>query len=161
MKHRRAPGSAFAAILAAMPLAGAPLAQSQEDDRSAVATGPEERLAALRGERDALLAVGEFAAALEPATLVVTSQEPDLVSHEDHARLARIQAELGQFDDAERNYLRAIELVERREGELSITLVDVYRGLGRTSSRNRQFPEAITALEAAQHITQRHLGLFN
>ena len=49
----------------------------------------------------------------------------------------------------------------KAEGEFSPTLVDVYRGLGRSYIRSARYPQAITTLETAQNISQRNLGLFN
>ena len=47
------------------------------------------------------------------------------------------------------------------EGEYSPTLIEYYRGLGRTYIKSAQYQQAIVTLEQAQHISQRHLGLFN
>jgi tetratricopeptide (TPR) repeat protein len=107
--------------------------------------------------------VGDFTAALQPAETLVTSQlsSPSAEYAGDLTALARIRAELGEYDLAEGTYLQAIELVEQTEGELSITLVEPYHGLGRAYIKSARYPEAITALEQAQHITQRNLGLFN
>jgi len=117
----------------------------------------------LRRARDTLIGVGDFAAALNPARQVVEEQQPspDQDYAADLVSLASIQAEIGEFDEAETNSLKAIELVETAEGEFSITLVDPYRSLGRAYIKGARYPEAITALEQAQHISQRNLGLFN
>ena len=63
----------------------------------------------------------------------------------DLTTLARIQAELGQVDKAEANYLAAISAVEAAEGEFSLELLSPYRGLGRAYIRAGRYPEAITA----------------
>lgn len=120
---------------------------------------PIDELRVLRGARDAFIEARDFDAARRPAEDVVA--DADAANYEDYARLGRIQAELGEFDAAELSYLTAIDAVRAAEGDLSITLVDLYRGLGRAYIRSARYPEAITALEQGQHITQRHLGLFN
>ena len=74
--------------------------------------------------------------------------------------LGLIETELRSLEDAERHFLDAIEIVSGEEGEYSVTLVDIYRGLGRSYIRAARYPEAITTLEQAQHITQRNLGLW-
>ena len=40
-------------------------------------------------------------------------------------------------------------------------MIEYYRGLGRTYIKRAQYEQAIATLEQAQHISQRHLGLFN
>jgi tetratricopeptide (TPR) repeat protein len=117
----------------------------------------------LRRARDTLIGVRDFAAALDPALDVVAAQEndPDENYTADLLALGQVQAELGQHEVAEANYLKAIDLIEADEGELSIGLVDPYRGLGRAYIKSARYPEAITVLEQAQNISQRHLGLFN
>jgi tetratricopeptide (TPR) repeat protein len=117
----------------------------------------------LRRARDTLIGVRDFAAALDPALDVVAAQEnnPDERFAQDLLALGQVQAELGEHQAAETNYLRAIDLVEAAEGEFSIGLVEPYRGLGRSYIKSARYPEAITALEQAQHLSQRNLGLFN
>jgi tetratricopeptide (TPR) repeat protein len=121
------------------------------------------KLPPLRRARDALMGASDFEAALTPALAAVAEQKEvkDPGYPADLAALARIQSELGRHDDAEKNYLEAIDLVEAAEGEFSITLVDPYRGLGRAYIKAARYPEAIAVLESAQHVSQRNLGLFN
>jgi tetratricopeptide (TPR) repeat protein len=123
----------------------------------------EGKLPALRRGRDLLMAARDFDAALSPAQLAVAEQKDvkDRGYAADLAALARIQSELGQPDKAENNYLQAIDLVEAAEGEFSLTLVEPYRGLGRAYIKAARYPQAIAALETAQHVSQRNLGLFN
>ncbi|MBN1237083.1 MAG: tetratricopeptide repeat protein [Gammaproteobacteria bacterium] len=118
---------------------------------------------ALRRTRDAFVDAMDFQAALEPAQRIVDRLDgtDDPRRPEDIARLARIQAELEDFESAELNYLKAIELLEQQEGANSINLLQPYRGLGRSYIRSGRFPEAVTVLEQAQHISQRNLGLYN
>ena len=126
------------------------------DDQSA-------RLPSLRSARDTLMGISDFNAALNPALAAVEEHEktPDPDYPKDLLALARIQTEVGELENAEGNYLKAIELLEAAEGEFSITLVDPYRALGRSYIKAARYPEAITTLEEAQHISQRNLGLFN
>ena len=79
----------------------------------------------------------------------------------DLAALGIIQAELREPDAAIDNLVEAIGIVEDAEGEYSPTLIEYYRGLGRTYIKAAQYQQAIVTLEEAQHISQRHLGLFN
>jgi tetratricopeptide (TPR) repeat protein len=139
--------------LAAGPLAEAAGAGSEEGSR----------LLSLRRARDTLVGIADFNAALNPALAAVDEQasSPDAGYADDLTVLARIQAEIGEAENAEANYLKAIDLIETAEGEFSITLVDPYRGLGRSYIKSARYPEAITALEQAQHVSQRNLGLFN
>ncbi len=109
------------------------------------------------------MGIGDFNAALNPAKEAVAVQEDDRDADYDRdvEALARIQLEIGEYDDAESGYLKAIDLIETREGEFSMALVDPYRGLGRVYIKSARYPEAITTLREAQHISQRNLGLFN
>src|SRR5690606_40150148 len=65
------------------------------------------------------------------------------------------------FEAAERRYFEAADTIRAAEGEFALGLVEVYRALGRSYIQERRFVEAITALEQAQHVSQRNLGLFN
>jgi len=117
----------------------------------------------LRRGRDAFIGARDFSAALGPAQSIVDAQreqrEPQYPA--DLAALGLIQAELRSTDEALTNLHEAIGLVVEAEGELSPTLIEYYRGLGRTYIKSAQYNEAIVSLEQAQHISQRHLGLFN
>jgi tetratricopeptide (TPR) repeat protein len=151
----------FATSLAAQPTETVPTRppasanQASEDD--------EGKLPSLRRGRDALIGASDFDSALTPAVAVVDAQKDakDPSYPADLAALARIQSELRRHDDAEDNYLEAIELLESAQGEFSMSLVEPYRGLGRAYIKAARYPEAITALESAQHVSQRNLGLFN
>jgi tetratricopeptide (TPR) repeat protein len=158
---------AIAALLA-VGAAGAQQADPPAPPLAVETAAPDEGddappLAAVRLARDRLVGIRDFQAALNPAQAAVTAQaeQRDPGYALDLAALARIQAELRDIDDAESNYLAAVELVADAEGEYSVTLIDIYRGLGRAYIRGARYPEAITTLEQAQHISQRNLGLFN
>jgi tetratricopeptide (TPR) repeat protein len=156
-------------VLAAGSLAGSIAAQPAEiiptrppvtADRD---TEEPSKLASLRRGRDALIIARDFQSALNPARLALDEQKDarDPGYAADLAALARIQSELGEHDDAEDKFLESIELVEAAEGEFTMSLIDPYRGLGRAYIKAGRYPEAITALESAQHVSQRNLGLFN
>jgi tetratricopeptide (TPR) repeat protein len=121
-------------------------------------------LQALRRSRDGQIAGREYQAALKPALDLIAAQQQlphDVTYASDLAALGRIYAELRDIDAAESRYLEAITLIAKAEGEFTPTLIDVYRGLGRSYIRGGRYPEAITTLETAQNISQRNLGLFN
>ena len=117
----------------------------------------------LRRGRDGFVGARDFSAALGPAESIVDAQreqrEPQYPA--DLAALGLIQAELREIDDALDDLVEAIGIVEDAEGEYSPTLIEYYRGLGRTYIKSAQYQQAIVTLEQAQHISQRHLGLFN
>jgi tetratricopeptide (TPR) repeat protein len=121
----------------------------------------------LRNARNAFIDALDFQGALGPARELVSRGEAAQDAAQkaalprDLATLARVEAELGDFEAAERDYLKAVDLIERAEGEFSISLMDAYQGLGRSYIKNRRYPEAVTALDQARHISQRNLGLFN
>lgn len=117
----------------------------------------------LRRARDALLAAGDASAALPPAQELVA--RPDAAESprypDDLVRLGVIHTMLGDFEAAERRYFEAADAIRAADGEFAPELVEVYRALGRSYIEERRFVEAITALEQAQHVSQRNLGLFN
>ncbi len=168
--NARDASSGAIALLAAVLLA-APGA-SQQVDPGPLPTAPLENAAPLdaspsveqlRTARDAMIAAQDFNAALKPAEAVVKEQQErhEAAYATDLAALARVQAELRNTEGAEAGYLEAIELVAKADGEFSPSLIDIYRGLGRTYIRAARYPDAITTLEQAQNISQRNLGLFN
>jgi len=121
------------------------------------------KLPAARRYRDAMIDSRDFTAALKPATEAVAMQAKtrDADYPTDLTTLARIQAELGQIDKAEANYLAAISAVEAAEGEFSLELLSPYRGLGRVYIRAGRYSDAITTFQTAREVSQRNLGLFN
>jgi tetratricopeptide (TPR) repeat protein len=155
----------FAALASGFGYSGPVRAQAPADEQSTAVSGglAESSLADLRRGRDALIDVRDFDAALNPAEAVVAAQEelrePQYAA--DLAALGLIQGELRNTNDALGNLIDAIDIVESSEGAYSPTLIEYYRGLGRTYIKGGQYQQAIVTLEQAQHISQRHLGLFN
>lgn len=167
---RKQPGRARALrVGAALTVLAAWCAGSPQPARAQTADQPQENaaaaspLAAQRRARDALASARDYESALNPAQTVVDAQreqrEPEYVA--DLTALAVIQGELRKTEDAVGNFVAAVEIVIAAEGEYSPTLIEIYHGLGRAYTRGALYTEAITSLEQAQHITQRHLGLFN
>ncbi|MEO8464618.1 MAG: tetratricopeptide repeat protein [Gammaproteobacteria bacterium] len=131
---------------------------------SAAGAADASALQAMRRARDAQVAGREYPAALKVAQDVVAAQQQsphDVPYAIDLAALGRIHAELREVDAAESRYLEALALIAKAEGEFTPTLIDVYRGLGRSYIRGARYAEAVTTLETAQNISQRNLGLFN
>jgi tetratricopeptide (TPR) repeat protein len=159
--------NALAAAIAALAAGGAwPLAVDAQEPAAAPPAPAVESaspLAGLRRTRDAFIEARDFSAALPPARDVVAAQgeqrEPQYPA--DLAALGLIEAELRETDDALAHLLNAIEIVADAEGEYSPTLIEYYRGLGRTYIKGGRYQEAIASLEQGRHISQRNLGLFN
>jgi len=154
------------AVAAALALAVCGVATStvdaQEPAPQAQAATPSP-LDGLRRGRDAFIGARDFSAALGPAKSIVDAQQKQREAQypADLAALGLIQAELRDLEPALDNLIEAVDLVVKAEGEYSSTLIEYYRGLGRTYIKSGQYQQAIVTLEQAQHITQRHLGLFN
>jgi tetratricopeptide (TPR) repeat protein len=153
------------AVAAALALAvwAAPSALDAQEPAAQAQAAEQSPLAGLRRGRDAFIGARDFSAALGPAESIVdaqrTEREPQYPA--DVAALGLIRAELRDLDAALDNLVEAIDIVVKAEGEYSPTLIEYYRGLGRTYIKGGQYQQAIVTLEQAQHITQRHLGLFN
>jgi tetratricopeptide (TPR) repeat protein len=143
--------------VASLLLAAALLAQPSEPvDADAGASALQ-----LRRARDGLMNASDFTAARGPAERLVKEYSSDASYAADLVALGRIQTELGELDDAETSLLQGIDLLRAADGEFSIRLVEPYHYLGRSYIKAGRYPEAITALEQAQHVSQRNLGLFN
>jgi hypothetical protein len=151
-----------AARLLAILLCGSLLAAHAQVENEAEAGATPELMAA-RQARDALIAASDFQAALAPAqsSVELSASTSEANYYYDLMHLARVQAELGEHEDAEANYLGAIAYLEEREGQNSMELIVPYQGLGRSYINSRRFPEAVTVLEHARDISQRNTGLFN
>ena len=154
-----------AAVAAALALAvwAAPSAVDAQEPAAQAELATHSPLAGLRRGRDGFIGARDYSAALGPAQSIVdaqrTQREPQYPA--DLAALGLIQAELRTLDAALDNLTSAVDIVVKAEGEYSPTLIEYYRGLGRTYIKGGQYEQAIVTLEQAQHITQRHLGLFN
>ena len=153
---------AVAAALALVACAAPSALEAQEPAPQAQASA-QSPLDGLRRGRDAFIGARDFSAALGPAESIVAAQRTQREAQyaADLAALGLIQAELRDLEQALDNLLEAVDIVVAAEGEYSPTLIEYYRGLGRTYIKNGQYQQAIVTLEEAQHITQRHLGLFN
>jgi tetratricopeptide (TPR) repeat protein len=158
------------AAVAALGLVERLEAQSNENVAADVADSAAEapsgelaKLPAARRFRDAMIDSRDFSTALKPATEAVAMQAKtkDADYPTDLTTLARVQAELGEFDKAEMNYLAAIAAVQASGGEFSLDLLSPYRGLARSYIRSGRYPDAITTLRTAREVSQRNLGLFN
>jgi tetratricopeptide (TPR) repeat protein len=151
---------AAALALAAWAVPSALDAQQLDSQTQASTQSP---LDGLRRGRDAFIGARDFSAAIGPAKSIVEAQrtQPEPQYPADLAALGLIQAELRDLEPALDNLIEAVDLVVKAEGEYSPTLIEYYRGLGRTYIKTGQYQQAIVTLEEAQHITQRHLGLFN
>lgn len=156
-------GNAAAAVALALAALAAPGALAAQDSVLQPQASAGSPLDGLRRARDGFVDVGDFSAALGAAEDIVDAQrdEPGPMYPADLAALGVIQAELRETDDAIGNLVEAIGIVADAEGEYSSTLIEYYRGLGRAYIKSAQYPQAIVTLEQAQHISQRHLGLFN
>jgi tetratricopeptide (TPR) repeat protein len=154
---------AVAAALALAVWAAPSTLDAQQEPAAQTQSAEQSPLAGLRRGRDAFIGARDFSAALGPAESIVDAQRTERESQypADLAALGLIRAELRNLDPAVDNLTEAIDIVVKAEGEYSPTLIEYYRGLGRTYIKGGQYQQAIVTLEQAQHITQRHLGLFN
>src|SRR5688572_27429583 len=154
---------AIAALTIALALWASPAALQAQDPAPQALEAATSPLAGLRRGRDGFIGARDYSAALGPARSIVdaqqTNREPQYAA--DLMALGLIESELRELDDALDHLVDAITIVEEAEGEYSPTLIEYYRGLGRAYIKSAQYQQAIVTLEQAQHISQRHLGLFN
>ena len=156
-------GSAAVAAALALAVWAAPSAADAQEPAAQAQAAEQSPLTAIRRGRDAFIGARDFSAALGPAESIVDAQRTEREAQyaADLAALGLIRAELRDLDAALDNLIEAADMVAKAEGEYSPTLIEYYRGLGRTYIKGGQYQQAIVTLEQAQHITQRHLGLFN
>lgn len=141
--------------LVAFGMFGAALAQDSTPDVSAYIDG-------LRRTRDSLLSTTDYAAALEPAQLLISELRlADQNATAERIVLAGILAELGRNDEAELEFLDVVQALEADEGLYTESLITPLRLLGRSYIQARQFPEAVAALSQARTVSRRTQGLFN
>jgi tetratricopeptide (TPR) repeat protein len=163
-RNRGARAASSALVLIVLFASGLKAQEAAPDPQAADATTVQAGLPTMRRARDAQIGAREFDSALKAAKDVLAAEEQaphDVTYAIDLAALGRVHAELRDVDAAEARYLEAIEIIAKAEGEFSPTLIDVYRGLGRSYIRGARYPQAIATLETAQNISQRNLGLFN
>jgi tetratricopeptide (TPR) repeat protein len=156
----------LAALCAAVLAAGPSFAQEPEPavepTQSQTEAGLVGYIDTLRQARDSLINARDFEAALGPAEIVVKEIETaGATDYADQIILAYVLAELKRFEEAEQIYFRTIQEIGEAQGEFSESLVLPLRLLGRSYIGGRMFPEAITVLQEAQHVSQRNEGLFN
>ena len=149
------------------PTTGVPL-----DDGTAAEdlTGPAleryiSRIEAQLSLRD-LLDLREFQAAVPVATRVVelTSEEFGALSTENGvavSNLAETQRRAHLYEDAERNFLGAVEIFRATGGAFAGSVITPLIGLGVTYQALDQHPQAVTALEEARTVSRRVGGLLN
>lgn len=122
----------------AMLLAGAAYAQGPAGGAAQGSPGLEEA-ARLNEQVVRLYAAGKFAEALPLATRVVELREKELGrEHQLVAvalvNLATVEVGLGRAEEAKGHYRRAVDALEKREGESAATLIAALDGLARLES---------------------------
>jgi len=78
-----------------------------------------------------------------------------------HLLLASLYRQQSNFDDAELHLLRAIEVVELRDGEHATTLIAPLLALGDTYFDAASYPQALATYEEARSIGRREFGVLN
>ncbi len=74
---------------------------------------------------------------------------------------AELRARLDELDAAEADFLEAIELITAADGEFAAALIRAYHGLAQVLAARGDYPEAVTVLGEARHVSHRNSGLFN
>jgi len=75
--------------------------------------------------------------------------------------LATCQVRLQSYSEAERNYLKAVKIVEMREGGLSRRILNPLLGLGALYYAAQQYDRSIDVLRRAVDTSRKLDGLFN
>jgi len=112
---------------------------------------------------------GALASSLPSVALRSQPQEPTGASvaaatpldAEQLVERGELRLQLDDLDAAEADFSDAIALITAADGEFAAGLIGAYRGLAQVLAARGDFPEAVTALEAARHISHRNFGLFN
>jgi tetratricopeptide (TPR) repeat protein len=75
--------------------------------------------------------------------------------------LARIHRALGNGGEAERTYLRVLDIIQAEQGKAGPDLITPYRELAQSLMDDERFEAALDTLEEARSISRRNFGLFN
>jgi tetratricopeptide (TPR) repeat protein len=78
-----------------------------------------------------------------------------------HLLLATLHREQASLDDAELHYLKAIEVLSMRDGELAIGLIEPLVSLGETYFESGQYELSLARFDEARAIGRRSYGLLN
>ena len=133
-------------------------------------TGPEldqyiSRIEAQLSLRD-LLDLREYQAAVPVAVRVVelTDEEFGTLSSENGvavSNLAETQRRARLYEEAERNFLAAVNILRATDGEFAVSVITPLIGLGVTYQAMNRHPQAVTVLEEARTVSRRVGGLLN
>jgi tetratricopeptide (TPR) repeat protein len=89
------------------------------------------------------------------------SGETDIALAAPLKNLATAQLEHGELAEAAANYQACIDIIERREGILSVRLVDALLGLGKTLTKAGRYEDARLAYARALQINHASKGFYN
>ncbi len=123
------------------------------------------RLEAQLSLRD-LLALGEYQEAVPVAAQLVELAaeefgERTTESGVAFSNLAETQRRARLYNEAERNFLAAVEIFQAVGGDFADSVIMPLIGLGVTYQALDQHPQAVTALEEARTVSRRVGGLLN
>lgn len=105
---------------------------------------------------------GDYVAALHSAERIVkqsSTEDPVDLATPLH-NLALVQLSLQQFDKSERNFTKAIELVEERKGQYAPGLMGSLSRLAIVHYQRQRYTDALELLRRAQHIAHRNDGVY-
>jgi tetratricopeptide (TPR) repeat protein len=144
-----------AATVAAPPPASPEAAAASIDDRLRIYTNFREHFTARR-----------FTEARDAAQEVVDLSEKKFGADTIEmviplTNLATCQVRLQAYSEAERNYLKAVKIVEMREGGLSRRILNPLLGLGALYYAAQQYDRSIDVLRRAVDTSRKLDGLFN
>lgn len=77
------------------------------------------------------------------------------------ATLARAQALDGRYQDAEDNYIRAVDVIQDVDGVFAPALIPVMTGLGDSYQSSDDYLSAVAAYNEARTVSRRVYGLLN
>ena len=75
--------------------------------------------------------------------------------------LGLLQLDIGETFAALSHLDRAVQLIERQHGRFDLRLIAPLRGLAIAHIETGRRESAVTALRRAQHLTHRHMGVYN
>jgi TonB family protein len=80
---------------------------------------------------------------------------------EAHEQLARAQSRAGEHEQAERNFLSAVEIYRSVDGVFSPLAIEPLTGLGDNYQQSEQYLNAVSAYSEARTVSRRIFGLLN
>jgi TonB family protein len=130
--------------------------------------GPQSAITRFEAEIEVrrLIAAEQYAEAVEQGAQWISLTEAEfgpqsLEAADAYATLAAAQSKLGDYPEAEENYLHALGIYRETAGPFDAALIEPLLGLGDSYQSNREYANAVSMYNEARTVNRRVYGLQN